>query len=59
MAFLDTASKLVELPKSTDSFLYLKEDYFEAMRALKGDTHAKNVNTMWMYTVSPKKYYDN
>lgn len=31
----DSASELVELPKSTDSFMYLREDYFEAMRALK------------------------
>ncbi|XP_048020399.1 serotransferrin-2-like [Megalobrama amblycephala] len=35
LIFSDSASGLVELPKSTDSFLYLKEDYYKAMRALR------------------------
>lgn len=38
LIFSDSATGLVVLPKSTDSFLYLKQDYYEAMRALKGDT---------------------
>uniref|UniRef100_A0A673GJN7 Serotransferrin n=1 Tax=Sinocyclocheilus rhinocerous TaxID=307959 RepID=A0A673GJN7_9TELE len=37
LMFSDSASGLVELSKSTDSFLYLKEDYYEAIRALKGE----------------------
>lgn len=36
LIFSDSAFDLMELPKVTDSFLYLKEDYYEAMRALKG-----------------------
>uniref|UniRef100_A0A673GJD1 Serotransferrin n=1 Tax=Sinocyclocheilus rhinocerous TaxID=307959 RepID=A0A673GJD1_9TELE len=41
LMFSDSASGLVELSKSTDSFLYLKEDYYEAIRALKaGNTPA-------------------
>ncbi|MGD1441005.1 hypothetical protein ACP6H9_26920, partial [Vibrio harveyi] len=35
LMFSDSASSLVELPKNTDSFLYLKEDYYDAMRALR------------------------
>nr|ADF97634.1 transferrin [Hypophthalmichthys molitrix] len=35
LIFSDSASGLVELPKTTDSFLYLKEDYYKSMRALK------------------------
>uniref|UniRef100_A0A672LDD6 Serotransferrin-1-like n=1 Tax=Sinocyclocheilus grahami TaxID=75366 RepID=A0A672LDD6_SINGR len=41
LMFSDSASGLVELSKSTDSFLYLKEDYYEAIRALRaGNTPA-------------------
>ncbi|XP_048019488.1 transferrin-a [Megalobrama amblycephala] len=35
LIFSDSASGLVELPKSTDSFLYLKESFYMAMRALR------------------------
>ncbi|KAK7162836.1 hypothetical protein R3I93_007009 [Phoxinus phoxinus] len=38
LIFSDSASGLVELPKITDSFLYLKQHYYEAMRALRGGT---------------------
>lgn len=38
LIFSDSATGLVVLPKSTDSFLYLKQDYYEAMRALKAGT---------------------
>ncbi|KAK9979588.1 hypothetical protein ABG768_013010 [Culter alburnus] len=36
LIFSDSASGLIELPKSTDSFLYLKEDYYKSMHALRG-----------------------
>ncbi|XP_026138871.1 serotransferrin-1-like [Carassius auratus] len=35
LMFSDAATELIELPKSMDSFLYLREDYYEAMRALR------------------------
>ncbi|XP_043074633.1 transferrin-a [Puntigrus tetrazona] len=35
LMFLDSGHALMELPK-TDSFFYLGEDYFDAMRALRG-----------------------
>ncbi|CAM4594251.1 unnamed protein product [Leuciscus chuanchicus] len=35
LIFSDSATGLVELPKITDSFLYLKQDYYEAMHALR------------------------
>ncbi len=38
LMFSDSASELMELAESTDSFIYLREDYYEAMRALRGDT---------------------
>ncbi|XP_077079969.1 transferrin-a [Siphateles boraxobius] len=38
LIFSDSTSGLVELPKSTDSFLYLKQDYYETMHALKAGT---------------------
>jgi len=37
LIFSDSSSGLVELSKSTDSLTYLKEEYYEAMQALKGD----------------------
>ena len=41
LIFSDSSSGLVELSKSTDSFIYLKEEYYEAMHALKdGNTPA-------------------
>lgn len=33
--FSDSTSELEELPKSMDSFIYLREDYYESMRALR------------------------
>ncbi|KAK2901154.1 hypothetical protein Q8A67_009269 [Cirrhinus molitorella] len=33
--FSDSTCELVELSKSTDSFIYLREDYYEAMHALR------------------------
>ncbi|KAF4117078.1 hypothetical protein G5714_001631 [Onychostoma macrolepis] len=36
LIFSDSAFELMELPKSTDSFLYLKEDYYKAMQGIKG-----------------------
>ncbi|RXN25852.1 transferrin variant C [Labeo rohita] len=38
--FLDSVSKLTVLPRSTDSFLYLKEDYYKAMQALAAPAYA-------------------
>lgn len=35
LMFSDAATELIELPKIMDSFLYLREDYYEAMRALR------------------------
>ncbi|KTG35563.1 hypothetical protein cypCar_00019640 [Cyprinus carpio] len=35
LMFSDATTELIELPKSMDSFLYQREDYYEAMRALK------------------------
>nr|AAL57602.1 transferrin variant B [Carassius gibelio] len=35
LMFSDSPTELIELPKSMDSFLYLREDYYEAMRALR------------------------
>nr|AAP86289.1 transferrin variant C [Carassius cuvieri] len=35
LMFSDPPTELTELPKSMDSFLYLREDYYEAMRALR------------------------
>jgi len=37
LIFSDSATGLEELPKITDSFLYLGHDYYETMRFLKGD----------------------
>nr|AAL57604.1 transferrin variant A [Cyprinus carpio] len=34
LMFSDSATELIELPKSMDSFLYQKEDYYEAMHSL-------------------------
>ncbi|XP_036409620.1 transferrin-a [Megalops cyprinoides] len=37
LIFKDSAKKLVQLPKSTDSFLYLGAEYMSTIRALKKD----------------------
>uniref|UniRef100_A0A8C2E5X1 Serotransferrin n=1 Tax=Cyprinus carpio TaxID=7962 RepID=A0A8C2E5X1_CYPCA len=35
LMFSDSAIELIELPKSVDSFLYLREDYYEVLHALR------------------------
>ncbi|KAF4117925.1 hypothetical protein G5714_002478 [Onychostoma macrolepis] len=45
LMFSDSASELLELPKSTDSFIFLRKDYYEAMRALReGNTPAPSLH---------------
>ncbi|XP_052470187.1 transferrin-a [Carassius gibelio] len=48
LMFSDAATELIELPKITDSFLYLREDYHEAMHALKaGNPPAPDGKIEW------------
>lgn len=46
LMFSDSASGLIRLPEITDSFLFLKKDYYDIMSALKGDkaTEIKNIH---------------
>ncbi|XP_056330480.1 transferrin-a [Danio aesculapii] len=56
LIFSDSAVDLMLLPKRTDSFLYLKEDYYEAMQALKdGNPKVPDTTVRWCTIGHPEK----